>query len=219
MARRRRHHPTTPPKSVTRPRTPTNQELRTRKDLLLAAARLTKAGRRPSMDEVAREAMVSRATAYRYFSDIEMLLAETPADAAMPNPDELFRNHPSTDPEERVDEAEACVHQVMYENEAQLRIMLAHQITHILSDNAVPSRQNRRGPLIEAALAPARRRFRDADYARLRIALAMFFGPESMIVARDVLRIDSATARRAKSWAVRALVRAAMQPAGPKAAR
>ncbi len=40
-----------------------NQRRRTRKDLLAAAARLLKQGKAPDMDDVAREAMVSRATA------------------------------------------------------------------------------------------------------------------------------------------------------------
>jgi hypothetical protein len=39
----------------------------------------------------------------------------------------------------------------------------------------------------------------------------MIFGPEAMIVFRDVLRLDEQTARDVKSWAVRALVRAALE--------
>ncbi|HYN45985.1 MAG TPA: TetR family transcriptional regulator, partial [Allosphingosinicella sp.] len=44
-----------------------NQKSRTRKDLLRAAAQLMKVGRSPTLEEVAQEAEVSRATAYRYF--------------------------------------------------------------------------------------------------------------------------------------------------------
>lgn len=39
----------------------------------------------------------------------------------------------------------------------------------------------------------------------------MIMGSESMIVFRHVLRLDEATAREVKSWAVRALVRAALE--------
>ena len=48
-----------------------NQRSRTRKDLLDAASRLLKQGRRPTLEEVAEEARVSRATAYRYFPSVE----------------------------------------------------------------------------------------------------------------------------------------------------
>ena len=41
---------------------------------------------------VAEEALVSRATAYRYFPSVDALLVEAPLDGATPNPDELFRD-------------------------------------------------------------------------------------------------------------------------------
>ncbi|MEK7949265.1 TetR/AcrR family transcriptional regulator [Luteolibacter soli] len=195
-------------------RKPSNQELRTRKDLLLAAGRLLKQGVRPTMDEVAKEALISRATAYRYFKNVEALLLEVAVDEAVSDPAEVFARDRSTDPVARIDKAEASMHKMVFENEAELRLFLARSIGRDLSDDALPQRQNRRLPLIEAALEPARARFSDAEYEKLCIALAMIFGTESMIVARDVLRIDERTARKAKSWAVKALVQAAMRKEG-----
>jgi AcrR family transcriptional regulator len=191
-------------------RKPSNQELRTRKDLLLAAGRLLKQGLRPTMDEVAKEALISRATAYRYFKNVEALLLEAAVDEAVADPADVFARDRSVDPVARIDKAEASMHKMVFENEARLRLFLARSIGRDLGDDALPQRQNRRLPLIEAALAPARERFTDAEYEKLCIALAMIFGTESMIVARDVLRIDAKTARKAKSWAVKALVRAAL---------
>jgi AcrR family transcriptional regulator len=194
-------------------RQPSNQELRTRKDILLATARLLKLGRMPTMDEVAAEALVSRATTYRHFPSLDALLAEAPIDAVLADPAEVFAGDDSTDPEERIDRAEASMHEVVYQNETQLRLMLATSIRRDRGEDAVPVRQNRRLPLIEAALAPSRSRFHDRDYERLCATLALIFGPESMIVFRDVMQIDAETARAVKSWAVRALVRAALQSA------
>ena len=48
-------------------------------------------------------------------------------------------------------------------------------------------RQNRRTPLIEAALAPARKQFRPADLEMLIKALALIIGTEALVVFRDVL--------------------------------
>ena len=189
-----------------------NQRRRTRKDLLAAAARLLKQGHSPGMDEVAETAMVSRATAYRYFPSVEALLVEAPLDGAVPTSDEVFAGDDSADPERRVIKAEAALHDAVFRNEKQLRLMLAASLERKAKGPAddVPVRQNRRSGLIEAALAPARDRFNDAAYERLCAALALIFGTESMIVFRDVLGLDDATARRVKSWAAGALVRAAM---------
>jgi AcrR family transcriptional regulator len=190
-----------------------NQRYRTRKDLIDAAGRLMRNGHKPSLEEVAEAARVSRATAYRYFPNVEALLVEAPLDAGAPDWDALFAGDESIDPEERVDRAEAAMHRMVYDNEAAIRLMLSAALVRAAGgggDKAVPHRQNRRTPLIDAALAPARARFRKGSYGRLRAALAMIFGTESMVVFRDVLRVDEKAARAVKSWAVRALVRAAL---------
>ena len=198
----------------------TNQRHRTRKDLLAAAGRLLqRGGRTPDMDEVAREAMVSRATAYRYFPTIEQLLVEAPLDGAVPDPHDVFAGDGSTDPAERVDKAEAALHEMVYRNAAQLRVMLAASLERAAKETAtaasanarVPLRQNRRTPLIEAALAPSRDRFTAAAYKKLCAALALIFGVESMIVFTDVLGIDEKAARKIKSWAATGLVDAALK--------
>lgn len=191
-----------------------NQRHRTRKDLLSAAARLMKTGRCPTVAEVAEEARISRATAYRYFPSQDVLLAEAPVDGAVPAPRDLFAGDPSTDPEERIDKAEKALHEMVTANEPQLRVMLARSLerpSRGAKRDGIPVRQNRRGELIEAALAPARQRFDDSTYELLRSALAHFFGTESMVVTSDVLQLGPGKARAVKSWAVRALVRAALE--------
>ena len=171
------------------------------------------------MDEVAETALVSRATAYRYFPTLEALLVEAPLEGATPDPDAFFQGDASSDPEDRLDRAEAALHQVVYQNEAQLRLMLANSLTASLTggeEKSTPPRQNRRTPLIEAALAPARARFSDAAYEKLRATLALLFGTEAMIVFRDVMPISEKKARQTKSWALHALVRAALRDSGEK---
>ena len=190
-----------------------NQRRRTRKDLLDAAARLLKDGRTPTMDDVAAEALISRATAYRYFPSIEALLVEAPPDGEMPNPEDLFAGDFTTDAETRIDRVESIMHDVVYRNESQLRLMLAASLERAAKTppEGIPLRQNRRLPLIEAALAPARGEFTDAAYERLCAALCLIVGVESMVVFSDILGMDAETARRVKSWTARALVRAAKE--------
>jgi AcrR family transcriptional regulator len=196
-----------------------NQRHRTRKDLLGAAARLLKSGATPSMEAVAEAAMVSRATAYRYFPTLDALLVEAPLDGEVADPEVLFARNGPSDPEARIDAAEASMHEMVCRNAPQLRRMLANSLSRPAGgDKRIPLRQNRRSRLIETALAPVRRRLSRAVYRRLCAALAVYFGPEAMVVCRDVLQIDDAEARRVKSWAVRALVRAALGESRVRAA-
>jgi AcrR family transcriptional regulator len=188
-----------------------NQRRRTRKDLLQAASRLMKAGRKPSFEQVAEEAMVSRATAYRYFPNVESLLLEASLDLAIPDREGLFRGDSTIDPVARLDRVDAAFHEMILANEAPLRIMLAHSLERAMggAEDAPPARQNRRSPLIEAALEPARGEFEPKALEMLSKALALVIGTEAMVVFMDVLQIDEAEAREVKRWAIRAMVDAA----------
>jgi AcrR family transcriptional regulator len=99
-----------------------NQKSRTRKDLLRAAARLMKEGRNPTLEDVAEEVLVSRATAYRYFPGVEALLVEAALDVAMPTPEELSAGDGSVDPVARLRRADRAVDAMIRSNEPALRI-------------------------------------------------------------------------------------------------
>lgn len=192
-----------------------NQSRRTRKDLLQAAMQLLKQGRKPSLEEVAEKALVSRATAYRYFPSVEALLREAPLDVAAPNPEEIFDGELPDDPVSRLERAEAAMYKMLVDNEVPLRMMLAHSLEQRAKNSdgsQLPVRQNRRTPLIEAALAPARKQFRPADLEMLIKALALIIGTEALVVFRDVLNLDDFEANGVKRWAIRALVAAAKRP-------
>jgi AcrR family transcriptional regulator len=189
-----------------------NQKRRTRKDLLQAASRLMKQGRKPSIEDVADEALVSRATAYRYFPSVEALLLEASLDIAIPEAEELFRSRSSDDPVVRLQRVDTALHDMILANEAPFRMMLKHSMERAVrgeDDVELPPRQNRRTPLIEAALEPARDQFSPAALETLSKALAFIIGTESMVVSKDVLQLSDADARRVKRWAIRALVEAA----------
>lgn len=188
-----------------------NQKQRTRKDLLRAASRLMAQGRKPDLEQIAAEAQVSRATAYRYFPGVEALLVEAALDLATPEPEALFEGADGEGPVARVERVNEALHQMMAANEQALRMMLIHSLERSIRPDGddTPGRQNRRTPLIQAALAPARADFDPVALARLEQALALIVGTEAMVVFKDVLRVDDAEARAVKSWAIAALVAAA----------
>ena len=185
-----------------------NQRLRTRKDLLEAATRLAREGRQPTFEEVAEAALVSRATAYRYFPGLDALLLEAALDVEVPTAEALFGDDPSTDALARLQRLDAALAAMMAANEAPLRAMLAQSL-HRPADGEAPVRQNRRSPLIAAALATSIPPFRPADLDTLSKALVVLLGIETRVVFRDVLNLEPKEADRIRRWMIRALVEAA----------
>lgn len=189
-----------------------NQRRRTRKDLLEAAGRLLKDGRTPSLEEVAEAALVSRATAYRYFPSMEALLREAALDVQTPDAEALFDGDATTDPVARLEKVDSVLDETLQANEAAFRMMLAHAMERIVRGDdggGAPVRQNRRTPLIEAALEPARDGLDPQAAKLLAQALAIVIGTESMVATKDVLQLSDAEARKVRRWAIRALVAAA----------
>jgi AcrR family transcriptional regulator len=192
-----------------------NQRTRTRKALLEAASRLMRQGHKPTLDEIAEEALVSRATAYRYFPSVEALLIEAPIEDAVPGPEDVFGDASPVDPVERLERVDTALHDMISANELPLRLMLASSVQRAgigEVQSGLPARQNRRTALIEAALAPARSEFTPTALKSLTRSLALIIGTESMVVLKDVLQLDEPAARKVRRWAIRALVDAARKP-------
>ena len=184
-----------------------NQRKRTRKDLLEAALRVSAEGKTPTLDQIAEEASVSRATAYRYFPNVEDLLAEASLHVAFPDPSCLTGG--SDDPIDRLMLIDEAVENMIASNEIALRMMIASASKLPIQSGDVPARQNRRVPLIEAALTPIRSEIAPHAYRRLTHALSLVIGTEAMLVLKDVLHLTPKQAREVRRWTIRSLVQSA----------
>jgi AcrR family transcriptional regulator len=198
--------------SPTRPRERIAQKMRTRRALLAAAGELIAAGKTPTVAEAADTAMVSRATAYRYFPSQEALLVEVPLQTNLPTVASLFDT--DTAPTE-VDDRVALVHNTMYdhirERETQFRLFLRNTLLRSVTPDGsdAPLRPAYRVELIDAALRPLDDELDPHELERLKTALSVLIGTEAVIAMRDVLGLDDDQARASGEWAVRQMVHAA----------
>lgn len=193
-----------------------NQKLRTRKEILRAAERLLSRGERPTLESVAEEAMVSRATVYRYFSNLDMLLAEAPLDVQTLEADQIFAKMPAArkgNPAARAVRVHDHLHEVVAGNESRFRLFLKSTMEQWISADGhleEPLRGARRLVMLDAALEPIRKELDRKTYQNLRYALAMLVSVEGFIALTDVCRLDRKNSRRVGAWAVRKLILAVM---------
>jgi len=193
-----------------------NQKERTRAAIVEAAGRLVREGKAPSVAEAAAAAKVSRATAYRYFPTPESLHVEvagiTPVFAPV---EEVVRGLDGDDVEARLTKFLDAFFGVSFAEEARMRIALKVYLeTWFASQHAngaMPAvREGRRMRMLEQVLAPARPGLSDAQWNRLKAALALTSGPDAMVVMKDVCRLDNDEALDVLQWAARALLKEAL---------
>jgi AcrR family transcriptional regulator len=189
-----------------------NQKARTRQAIVRAAGALLARGETPTLERVAEEAQVSRATAYRYFPGLDGLLSEAAVDLMVPDSGDLFGARAPSDAFERIALVDEAFDKACREREAPLRLMLAKILERSIAreGGAPPLRQNRRGPLIEKALAPLAPRLGQERMARLVNALTMIVGTEGFFALADVAGLDAEQARGVRRWAIDALVAGAL---------
>jgi AcrR family transcriptional regulator len=194
------------------------QKQRTRKALVDAASQLLREGRTPTVIEAAEAASVSRATAYRYFPTQEALLIEiadvTPATAAV---EQLVAANRGEPPAERLRQVVDAFNRVGLEQEAQLRHSLRIYLDtwfehHSDADEMPEVREGRRMRWLDDILAPLRDELTGLQWRRLRGALALTIGVESLVVMKDVCRIeDDDEMRDVLQWTASTLLRAATE--------
>ncbi|HLK48324.1 MAG TPA: TetR/AcrR family transcriptional regulator [Bryobacteraceae bacterium] len=185
-----------------------SQKNRTRKELVAAASELMRAGRHPTVTDVAEAAGISRATAYRYFPTQELLWAEV-ALFAVGGPLIPPAAETASVPE-AVGRLVRRVGEWSFSNEQPLRTILR------LSLDAATGvrRPGHRREWIQEALAPARHEIDPKTYDKLSKALTLLLGIDPVVVMKDIAGASREQALDALEWSARALVEAGL--AAPK---
>jgi AcrR family transcriptional regulator len=193
----------------------TKQRARTRQAIVRAAGALLARGGKPTLEEIAEEAQVSRATAYRYFPGLDGLLSEAAVDLLVPDASDLLGSQAPSDPFERIALVDETIDAACRKREVPLRLMLAKMLERSIDrqPGEPPLRQNRRGPMIEHALASLEPRLGRDRMRRLVRALTMIVGTEGFLALTDVAGLGAADAREVRRWAIDALVGAALKEA------
>ncbi|MDR6917420.1 AcrR family transcriptional regulator [Pseudomonas sp. 3296] len=187
-----------------------NQRLRTRQALLDAAVALRDEGHNPTVAQVAERAMVSRATAYRYFPSPEALISETATDRDMTPLKQLWQ--PGDDPVKGMGLAANALNTLLMEDEIGLRVMERSFMTVWLDSESrdTPLRPGRRMSYIEPIVDSLKDELSPQARKRLKQALSIVMGTEAMIAVRDISGASVEESLDAAAWAARALVRQAL---------
>ena len=196
----------TPPLSSGR----ANQRRRTHDAIVRAATELMRTGHEVTMPEIARTALVSEATAYRYFPDLASLLREAMA-GDLPHPAEAFAGVAgSAGVVERVSAAAEYLLRHVLARQGAVRAMIAATVA---KPGGALTRPVLRAGLIDHALAPLEDPSADFDpaaLAQLKLDLAVVISAEALFSLTDLYGLAPQRAIASLMHTATTLTRAAL---------
>jgi AcrR family transcriptional regulator len=189
-----------------------NQKERTRTAIVAAAREAIASGGEVTMPDVARRALVSEATAYRYFPDLPSLLREALQGIWATAQQTMRPVAGSADPVERIRFATEALLREVLEYQGAVRAMIAAAITK----PSAGLRPARRLALIDEALRPLNdtMAIRDpAGFEQLKRGLAVVVSADALFTLTDLCGLAPEAADASAVETARALTASACEAA------
>jgi AcrR family transcriptional regulator len=182
------------------------QKLKTREVLLRAANDLLKKGEFTGIEQAATAAGISKATAYRYFTNPEALKREASLQLKSTQPEKLFDDLSPKDLKGRLTRLIDYHYQLFISNEEEFRLFLSSVIEQSVSNPGANTRGGRRIAMIAEALEPIRTTLSKKEFQHRINALSLVFGIESITILKDLCGLNNKAVLENWKWLVNRVV-------------
>lgn len=182
--------------------------------LVTTALDLFEKGAMPSVSELAQEAGVSRATAYRYFPTQSDLITATVNESLGPI---LTWRPQSEKTEERIDELLSYAFPRMFEHEGALRAALQASLQQWAQSRSVPlgtkdkrlERGNRKD-ILTMVTSPMKADYPQDIIDKVIRAFSVIYGSEIFLVLKDIWKMEDSQVTELAQWIAKAIMNQAM---------
>lgn len=187
---------------------------RTRRLLIETAMKMFDSGAFPSITEVAQEAQLSRATAYRYFPTQSALVSAIVTETLSP----IKSWRPTReDVSDRIDELLSFAFPRMLEHEGTLRAALHLSLTQWAQSRSTerPEKEKlvrgNRKVLLQHVVEPLKGELSPEGVQRVVQALSLVYGSEIFLVMKDIWGSSNEQLEDIGKWIAKAIVRQARE--------
>jgi AcrR family transcriptional regulator len=183
-----------------------NQKIKTRVRILNAAKTLMSKNKNTSLEEIASEAKVSRATIYRYFPNLELLYNEASLDIHYLSPDALFEKVKDMTLENRIYYIQNYYNQLAQDHE----LIFRRYLSAVLKESIVSKKKIRGARRIDAMnliLESSKNKIPKKELKNLRNLATILMGIDAQIVAKDVCNLTSKEANQTLKWGIEMILK------------
>lgn len=185
-----------------------NQKLRTREKILKTALDLIKSKSEFTLEDVAEHMNSSRATVYRYFSNVDVLCAEAALSIHTKTTEELLEEVKGLDLLESLLHIQKYFNKLAQKHEVAFRKYLSFVLEESSKGAKVSSlRGSRRPQVLEKSLNSFNKQISSKDARKLQLITSVLSGIEPLIVNKDVNRISKKESDEVLKWALEMIVK------------
>ncbi|MDI9256778.1 TetR/AcrR family transcriptional regulator [Flavobacterium sedimenticola] len=185
------------------------QKYHTREKILSAAQQLLQSKTDFTLEEVAQNAKLSRATVYRYYSNSDALSAEAVLDRLTKDSSSIAKDIKGDDVLSRCLEIQHYYNNLALDNEAAFRKYLSIVLTNTSEVEQV--RGGRRVETLKATLENSNPNLTTKDKTNLIHAASILMGIEAFIVTKDVCGLDNENSKATLKWAMEMMIKGVLK--------
>ncbi|EAR00440.1 TetR/AcrR family transcriptional regulator [Maribacter sp. HTCC2170] len=180
------------------------QKLKTRNSILNTAQQFLTKGIDFSLEDVAKEAQVSRATIYRYYSNVDVLSSEAGLDLNTQSPVEINNQLRDVGPIEKILGIQEYFNNLTIDNEAAFRKYLS-----VVLASAAPKakRGARRTNTLQLAIDSEQFNINKTELTKLTNIATLLMGIEAFIVTKDVCELSDQASKETLQWGLQMILK------------
>ncbi|MAU14996.1 MAG: TetR family transcriptional regulator [Muricauda sp.] len=178
------------------------QKQETREKILSSTQELMNSGEKFTLEDVAEKAGVSRATIYRYYSNIDILSAEAGIDINTKSPKTIYENLQGLEIKDKLLGVQEYYNNLALDNENAFRNYLSIVLT---SDAKYNKRGARRSKTLKMVLEEAN--LTKSEITNLQNLFTVLMGIEPLIVTKDVCGLNNEQSKKLLKWGMELLLK------------
>lgn len=182
------------------------QKQKTRQKILDTTNALLQKGQNLSLEDVAKASGISRATIYRYFSNIDILCSEASLDVFTQSTATIFQETKDLPFIERILYIQDYFNDLALNNEPGFRKYLSIYLREDTTNKKESIRGSRRTAALKLALVPYRDQLDSTVYNHLITTATALMGIEPIITSKDVCGLDNQNTKNSLAWGLKTIL-------------
>jgi AcrR family transcriptional regulator len=179
------------------------QKRKTREDILAAAQQFLTSDTEFTLEDVAEHTNMSRATVYRYFSNVDLLCAEAALNIQTKTPEEIIEEVKNLNLRESLFHVQHYFNTLTHKHETAFQKYLSVVLDESIKNDKNKQLRGARRPIaVDAIMESHRQQMNATDFQNLKHIITVLSGIEPQVANKDVNGLSSKESNDLLRWAL-----------------